>query len=83
MTRFNNLQEMLLAASARYSNRIAFRHITGGVVREYRYKDLAPLSYRNVQALWAKGLRAGDMLGLWADNSPDWGLACLAAWRLG
>ncbi len=72
-----------MAASARYANRVAFRHIVGSVVREFKYKDLATLSYRDVQALWARGLRAGDMLAIWADNSPDWVLACIAAWRLG
>ncbi len=83
MARFKNLQELILTASARWGGKVAFRHIVDGRVREIRYAELASLSYRCAQALWKRGLRPGDYLGICAPNSPDWAIACLAALRLG
>jgi long-chain acyl-CoA synthetase len=83
MAKYKNLQELILAASTRWKDKVAFRHIASGRVRSFKYSELAKLSYRIVEAFWVRGLRPGDYVAIWADNSPEWVLACLAAWRLG
>jgi long-chain acyl-CoA synthetase len=83
MARFKNIQELFLTASARWSDRVAFRQVVDGRVREYIYGDLAKLTFIAAQALWQRGLRPGDYLAICADNSPEWVLACIAGWRLG
>src|SRR5271170_8347314 len=83
MARFKNIQELFLAASVRWSNRVAFRHIVDAKVRSVKYKDLSKLTYRCAQALWSRGVRRGDYIGICANNSPEWVIACIAAFRLG
>jgi long-chain acyl-CoA synthetase len=83
MARFKNLQELFLTASARFADRIAFRHIHNGKVREIAYRQLSKLTYQAAQALWKRGVRPGDYLGICANNSPEWVLACFGAFRIG
>src|SRR5215470_2896263 len=83
MVRPKNLQELLLQAAARWSDRAAFRQILGTRVRELKYRHLAEISYRCAQSLWARGLRHGDYALLWAPNSPDWVTTALGVLRLG
>lgn len=83
MTKFSNLQELFLAASARWKKKPAFRHIINGRVREYKYEDLTKLSYRGAQNLAARGLKAGDFISIWSENCPEWIIAALSAFRLG
>src|SRR4051812_15309924 len=83
MSRFQNLQQMMLAACARWRNRVAFRHIAGGHSRDFRYCDVARLSYEYAQALYGRGVRNGDYVAIWAPNSPEWVITCLAILRLG
>src|SRR5215813_2898985 len=83
MARPKNLQELLLQAAARWSDRVAFRHITGTRVRELKYRHLAEISYRCAQTLWNSGLRHGDYALIWAPNSPDWVTTALGLLRLG
>ena len=83
MARIKNLQELFLQAGAKYGKKPVFRHIIAGRVREYQYSELAPLSYQFAKALYAKGLRSGDYIGIWAENGPNWVLSVLAAFRLG
>jgi long-chain acyl-CoA synthetase len=52
-------------------------------VREYYYRDIPQLSYEYAQALYGRGVRNGDYVAIWAPNSPDWVITCLAALRLG
>lgn len=83
MARFKNIQELVLTASARYADRVAFRHINNGKVRQTTYRELSKLTYLGARALWKRGVRPGDYVGICANNSPEWVIACLGAFRIG
>lgn len=81
--RSKNLHELILSASAKWGGAIAFRHIYGGKVRQIRYNELSRLTYLFAMSFAGRGLKSGDRIILCADNSPEWVLACLGAFRLG
>ncbi len=83
MASLENLPELILSAAEKWRRRQAFRHISAGKVTVVTYGDIGRLSYLFARAFWARGLRAGDYVVLWAENSPQWVMACLGAWRLG
>ncbi len=83
MPRCKNLQELFLQAAARWSSRVAFRQILGNRVRELEYRHVAKFSYGWAQTLWARGLRQGGYLVVWAPNSPEWVITALSTLRLG
>ena len=47
------------------------------------YAQLAARVDRAAAGLAARGLRAGDVLALWAPNSPEWAIAALGAMAAG
>jgi long-chain acyl-CoA synthetase len=83
MSQFNNIPELFLTSSERWPNHVVFRHIVEGKVAELRYRELSIWTGKCAGALWAKGVRAGDYVGICADNSPKWVIACVGALSLG
>ncbi|MFB4309689.1 class I adenylate-forming enzyme family protein [Actinomadura sp. GTD37] len=64
--------------------RVVLRHLgPDGAETAFTWPDLERRSGRLAGALAARGLGAGDRLGLALRNSPEFTLSALAAWRLG
>lgn len=80
---YKNLPELLLTAAAKHADKTAFRHIKGQYVFDFKYSEITTLSCRIAQSLHSAGVRAGDKICLYAENSPEWFIACLAIFRLG
>ncbi|MHA0036285.1 long-chain fatty acid--CoA ligase [Deinococcus sp. PESE-13] len=51
--------------------------------RELTYGDLYDQVGRLAGHLAAQGVRKGDRVGLWLQNSPAWAIGAFAAWQLG
>ncbi|SDY07864.1 AMP-binding protein [Citreimonas salinaria] len=64
-------------------DRLALIDLSGGARVDWSYADLAHLSRRVQAALVARGVAAGDTVGVLLSQSPLCLAAHLAAWRLG
>ena len=70
-----------IAAAAHGGDRMAL--IDGPSGAAITYAQLAARIDRAAAGLSARGLRPGDVLALWAPNSPEWAIAALGAMAAG
>src|SRR6185437_15128104 len=75
------LHESILATADAMGNRFAL--VDGPSGATVTYAALAARIERTAAGLAARGLRPGDVLALWAPNSPEWALAALGAMAAG
>jgi len=77
------LGEMLLAASARYGDDVAFQIRRGLRSERISYARAAEVA-RSVAAWCAtRELRPGDRIATWAPNMPEYALLYFGAWLAG
>ncbi len=89
---FKNIQELFLASASSHRKRTAMRMIQSGTVREYKYGDMARLTYEMASRLAILAKRANCVnseapvqnlrIAIVADNHPNWVLAAMAIMRL-
>ncbi len=91
---FKNIQELFLASATNHRKHSAMRMIQSGTVREYKYRDLAKLTYAmaarlshsireiRANANTSSGANTNIRIAIVADNHPNWVLACIAILRL-
>src|SRR6476619_4500234 len=75
------LPAAIAAVPARVGDRIAL--IDGPSGTAITYSELAARIDRAAAGLCARGLRPGEVLALWAPNSPEWAIAALGAMAAG
>jgi acyl-CoA synthetase (AMP-forming)/AMP-acid ligase II len=75
------LHESIAAMARAMGDRVAL--IDGPSGRAIGYAELATRVDRVAAGLAARGLRPGDVLALWAPNSPEWAIAALGAMAAG
>jgi len=75
------LHESILATADAMGDRVAL--VDGPSGATVTYAALAARIERTAAGLAARGLRPGDVLALWAPNSPEWALAALGAMAAG
>ncbi len=66
-----------------HGERVAFAQIGQQLHRELTYERLAADSTQLAAGLLCRGLQAGQSVLLYAPNSPDWVIACMAVLRAG
>jgi acyl-CoA synthetase (AMP-forming)/AMP-acid ligase II len=75
------LHESILATAEAMGDRVAL--VDGPSGAAVTYEALAARIERTAAGLAARGLRPGDVLALWAPNSPEWAIAALGAMAAG
>lgn len=75
------LTEFVLGRAGRLANKPAF--IDGSSGRTLTYGQLVETINRTAAGLWERGFRHGDVLAIYAPNSPDYAVAFHAAASLG
>jgi acyl-CoA synthetase (AMP-forming)/AMP-acid ligase II len=75
------LHESILATADAMGDRVAL--VDGPSGATVTYAALAARIERTAAGLAARGLGPGDVLALWAPNSPEWALAALGAMAAG
>jgi acyl-CoA synthetase (AMP-forming)/AMP-acid ligase II len=75
------LHESILATAEAIRDRVAL--VDGPSGAAVTYEALAARIERTAAGLAARGLRPGDVLALWAPNSPEWAIAALGAMAAG
>ena len=75
------LHESILATAAAMGDRVAL--VDGPSGAAVTYAALAARIERAAAGLAARGLGPGDVLALWAPNSPEWAIAALGAMAAG
>ena len=78
-----NLNEILDASAARFGTKPAFIIRPGFRTRVWTYRDLADLVPRVARHLAESGIARGDRVVIWGVNRPEYGIAFLAALRIG
>ena len=77
------LPDLLNLACTRYAEKVALQIERDGCWVRYSYRELQQ-SVEEMASLWQqKGLVPGQRVLLWADNSPEWVMAYMAASSLG
>jgi long-chain acyl-CoA synthetase len=74
---------ILAASAARHAHRPALRVQRNGAWVRWTHAEAAAAVERLAARLHLLGLRAGDRVGLWSANCPEWTLCDLALMRLG
>ncbi|MCK4857521.1 MAG: AMP-binding protein [candidate division Zixibacteria bacterium] len=72
------IHELLLASAEKYPYRPAFWLREGERFLSLNYRDLAARVLDVAAGFQQLGLKAGDRAGIYAPNSPEWGIAYLA-----
>jgi len=80
---YRNLIELFDAATKNHSGRVAMRIERGGREERYTYADFRECALRAAAFLKTKGIKAGERVGLLAQNSPEWGMAYFGILRTG
>ena len=77
------LNEILDASAERFGKKPALMIKPGFRTRTWSYRDLADLVPRVAGYLAAAGIKRGDRVVIWGTNRPEYGIAFLAALRIG
>ena len=80
---YRTINELFEACTKNHAGRVAMRITRGGREERYTYADLRECVLRGAAFLSARGLAAGDHVGLIGENSPEWGMAYFAIQRIG
>ncbi len=80
---YRTINELFEACTKNHAGRVAMRITRGGREERYTYSDLRECVVRGAAFLAARGLGAGDHIGLIGENSPEWGMAYFAIQRIG
>jgi acyl-CoA synthetase (AMP-forming)/AMP-acid ligase II len=75
------LHASIAATAAAMGGRVAL--VDGPAGSTVTYAELALRIDRAAAGLAARGLRAGEVLAIWASNAPEWAIAALGAMTLG
>lgn len=75
------LHASILATAEAMGDRLAL--VDGASGAAVTYEALAARIERTAAGLAARGLRPGDVLAIWAPNSPEWAIAALGAMAAG
>jgi long-chain acyl-CoA synthetase len=57
--------------------------LLGGKRRVYTYQDIYTAALDLAARMRQRGIGVGDVVGVYAPNGPEWGVAALAVWKLG
>ena len=77
------LNDILDASAERFGKKPALMIKPGFRTRTWSYRDLADLVPRVAGYLAAAGIKRGDRVVIWGTNRPEYGIAFLAALRIG
>jgi len=77
------LNDILEASAERFGTKPAFIIRPGFRTRTWSYRDLADLVPRVSGYLAGAGIARGDRVVIWGVNRPEYGIAFLAALRIG
>jgi long-chain acyl-CoA synthetase len=77
------LNEIVDASAARFGRKPALIIRPGFRTRTWTYRDLAELVPRVARTLADAGVMRGDRIVIWGVNRPEYGIAFLAALRIG
>ena len=77
------LNEILDESAARFGRKPALIIRPGFRTRVWTYRDLADVVPRIARHLAESGIRRGDRVVIWGVNRPEYGIAFLAALRIG
>ena len=77
------LNDILEESARKFSTKDAFTIRPGFRTRAWSYRDLNDIVPRVARYLKESGLRQGDRVVIWGVNRPEYGIAFLAALRLG
>ena len=77
------LNEIVDASAARFGRKPALIIRPGFRTRTWTYRDLAELVPRVARTLADAGVTRGDRIVIWGVNRPEYGIAFLAALRIG
>ena len=77
------LNEILDESAARFGKKPALIIRPGFRTRVWTYRDLADVVPRVARHLAESGIRRGDRVVIWGVNRPEYGIAFLAALRIG
>jgi fatty-acyl-CoA synthase len=72
---------LLEEIAAAYPQQDAIIHTEMGV--RYNFKRLSREINRSARGFIKKGINAGDKVGLWANNTPEWLLSILGLTKIG
>jgi acyl-CoA synthetase (AMP-forming)/AMP-acid ligase II len=72
---------MVLGGAARRGSAVAMADGISG--RTINYTQLLDQIRRVAAGLWARGIRKGDVVSIWAPNLPEWPAAFFGAMRIG
>ena len=75
------INELLGEIAAAYPQQDAIIHTEQGV--NYNFQAFIREIDRSARAFIKKGIKAGDKVGLWANNSPEWLLSFLGLTKIG
>src|SRR5256886_12575339 len=81
--RVETLNDILVESAGRFGCKDALTIRPGFRTREWTYRDLNEVVPRVARYLKESGLKQGDRVLIWGVNRPDYGIAFLAALRLG
>ena len=79
----NTLNDIVDASAARFGNKAALIIRPGFRTRVWTYRDLGDLVPRVARHLADAGIARGDRVVIWGVNRPEYGIAFLAALRIG
>ena len=79
----NTLNDIIGSSAARFGNKPAFIIRPGFRTRVWTYRDLGELVPRVARHLADSGIARGDRVIIWGVNRPEYGIAFLAALRIG
>ena len=80
---YKNLVELFDACTKNHKGRTAMRIERDDREELYTYADLRECGLRAAAFLTGKGVKAGDRIGLLAENSPEWGMSYFGIVRTG
>ena len=77
------LADVLAAHAARLPRQVAMRILRAGRYGEWTYADVWERARRAAGRLQELGVRPGDRVALYGENSPEWILSCLGIYLAG
>ncbi len=77
------IPELLARSADRYPEAVALQMKRGGAWVSFTYDELERRVNEAATTLHGLGIHRGDRVVLYAENQPDWGVACLAVVSLG
>ena len=78
-----HLGSYILACADRHADKVALRKKTGLKWRDYPYTEFVDLVRTTARSLIELGVERGDMVGIFAQNRPEWAVADLAILSVG